>query len=397
MKLLSYVKAYLILLAEWLTERFEPYKLSRWPLASGNLGAMADDFYVRLPDFTIRGGTIVQSRIPLDPKLPHDLGDQAIWHGYATAMQAIRFYREPSAANKATLSKFIVGLADQQPSGVLIRGIDDDGRIQEDASNDSATGHLVGLYFAYIFGDHDHSARATELIGEWASDLLDHGYTLTNLDGTPTTYGALEQGWKSDPLRITLLLAILALAWTATHDEAFNIHYNALWEKYSPLVRGLPFRFFGLEKYPDLHRGAMHLYILANLRSDRSPFLPGLAAYARLAQYQGNVLMAILCTPAILPDWNMIGSVLSTFSVVAKDTNPGRQLSSGWPDKKKWAGQWVSTTPIPKWQKRTQDYEWARHPYSLDSGLEGQEADSRFNGSDFLFAYYFAVLYGLLK
>lgn len=353
---------------------------------------MAAEFH---EDLLLRfvNGPIVQSHLFMDASLPIDLGDQAIWHGYATAMEAI-------GGSSVFLSCFVDGLVLHQPKGILVRGVDPvTWRMQWDASNDSATGHLVGLFFVLMYGEASQRMTCVALVKEWASAVVLNNYSLVNADMTPTTYGVLEDGWKTDPLRITLLMALLLTAYTFTGVEEYCDHYDKLRDLYEPLTHALPFRCFGLEKYPDLHRGAMHLYILSKLDADNAPYLKGLRNYQKWARKEGNILVLALCAGTLgstAEDGALARKVLGEFSILAKNSNPGKQLSLSWPTKARWGGEWVSRQPIPKWQKRTQDYEWARNPYALDSGVEGQPADSYMNGSDFLFAYYLCKLGGLL-
>lgn len=367
--MISYLKGYGIRTALWLTDMFEPFEEFTRPeeLASSlSLAYKADLMRESFSKFIIRNGTTTLSRLSLDPLQPEDIGDQALWHGVYSAF----VYVNP---------KFAEGLMDHQPNGRLIRGIDSNGRAEDYASNDSACGHLVGL------AAYDLRAEAEM----WAKNVRDAGGCLLDPDNKPTKYGVLDNGWKSDPLRITLLLAIYKLGGLEKEHQALKRkHYGMLAYPYARLL------WWG--NYQDLLRGALQLNYLAKQDPD-TVFRKGLLSLMKIARKHGNVFVMALCGEIVgftEADRELALKVMREFPI--KDLNRGVQLSEKMPHTK-WGEELVARQPLPKWKKWNQDFEWQRNPYALDSRLPAGEADSYLNGGDYLAAYNLGLKIGLFN
>lgn len=403
-RILSHLKAAAIHFANWLTLKLEPYQnFTRMtdPRDVSTLRERAERFDQDLhARFTIRGGTIINYRIPLPVGSPLDLGDQAIWHGIYTAAEAFAFAL--GNRDSGILAACLQGLEDQQPNGILIRGIDEDGRKQFDASNDSATGHLAGLYFSWKYGTQAHAAAASRIMNAWAHQIVDHDYALINPDGKPTPFGPLAQGWKTDPLRASLLMAILSAAYRMTGELLFYSRFRDVAYRFDPMIPFAKARLFTLDTHYDTHRAAIHLSILGDLdpKDQRSRY--GLDKLAELARKQGNVWVLALAGRVLgfhPADRSLALKVLSEITPEDKAYNVTRQLSLNPMIAKKWyGGQWVGYQPPAKWRKTARDFVWQDHPYSLDGrGNAGDPPDSMLNGGDFLAAYRLCRLEGVLN
>ena len=151
-------------------------------------------------------------------------------------------------------------------NGTLIRGYRNDGTPNDTTSNDSATGMLFFFYCALRWGMPDVRARAGALLRVWANNLKAHNWALVDLQGNPTAYGALENGVLTDPLRMTLLLAILSLA--MAYDPSFNEDYASLYNLYRPLLEYPKVKLLWWDTAYDTHRAAIHLHVLYWMTKD---------------------------------------------------------------------------------------------------------------------------------
>lgn len=407
MNLLSKFKVSAIKLADALNAAHDPFQEFTRPAMTVDQLSLAEKAQ-RLEDdllsaFMIRGGTIINYRIPLDPRLPLDLGDQALWHGIYTAMFALKYRVTQDPKVCTILSALVQGLADQQPDGRLIRGIDDSGRIQADASNDQASGHLLGLYFAWLFGEPDTAKKAVELMDEWANRILVEGGRMKNPDGSTTTYGQLINGWKTDPLRLTLCLAIYGAAFQMTGSFRYLQAYSELMHTYGDLALYPKVRLLWLDTVYDTHRAAMHLAVLQNISID----FPGMAAVQRLRKQvskQGNIWVNALCALADKradDDTAIAEKVLSEFSAAPPFYNSGVDLTgsvlvSACGGQMLWNDDWVSRQPVPRWAMANEDFSWQRNLYSIAFRKQSDPPDSRYNGGAFLAAYWLCRLMKIL-
>lgn len=406
MSLPAIIKGTGIATAYHLTNLIEPYQaFTRAADPKDNLKlwdkAARFDAIIR-EKFMLRGGTIQTYRIPLPEGSPMDLGDQALWHGVYTGSEAIQFAIDKSPGTGGRVVQFVQGLADQQPGGMLIRGIDESGSTMLNCSNDSGCGHLFGLFGVLRCGPVEAQAQAVALIEQWTDQIQAHGGALHNPDGNPTTYGALDQGWKSDPLRMTLLLAILRTAYEATKSPTFIRRYQELKSQHYEML-AYPFaRFLWLHKVTDAHRAAIQLHILAELDPHDPVYRWGLKHLMDYARKSGNIWMLALCGRHLKyeeGDRDLAIKVLSEFSVEEKTFNVGKRLSEVIPEKErvKWGGEYVSRQPYPVHRRTSQDFYFSRHPWSLDGRGQGERPDSMLNGGDFLAAYRLGLMTGLFN
>lgn len=374
---------------------FEPFTRPAQPKFPETLATKAALFEKDLADFAIRGGTIYQYRIPIPVGSPLDLGDQALHHGLATAMWAFK-------GDYEKIAFFLVGLRDQQPNGRLIRGIDEKGNTMEDASNDQATGHLLGLWAAWFYGNPAQRIMASTLTDIWTSNVLANGHALVNPDGKPTTYGALIQGWRTDPLRLTLCLAIYCVAYAMTGNTKYRTAYQEIGTKYLDLIPYPKVKFLWWDTNYDTHRAAIHLMLLAKHGPFSIEARDGLLRLRFLVSKEGNIWINALCAMGLeektLDDREMALKVLSEFTLADKQYNTGKVNSDDANvEKTIWNDEWVSRQPLPRWRVSAQDNFWTRNLYAIDFRNQGDPADSRYNGMDFLTAYYLCRKLGILN
>lgn len=386
------------------------------PPAQKTLKQLETEFFDDLmANFWVCKKKIIASRLPLPIGSTVDTGDQALWHGIYTGVLALRYHLQPDTQTEGYLINASEGMRLHQTiqgelKPRLIRGVSDDlATWQDDASNDSATGHLFGIYFGWKYGPASLRPMFARLADGLAQELASHHHSLVRADGKPTTYGALEQGWVTSPLRITLALAIYAVAYQLTSDTTYWDIAASLMERYRSLIPYAKVRLRWQENYNDTHRAAIHLALLANnlpgLAFDKC--LEGFERTRSMVREDGNVWVNALCTwggRGEMGERSVALKVLSEFSLSDKQYNYGIDRYATPPAASDqlqfkpvlWNGTWMANQPLPRWLVRPQDFFWQRNLRSLDVGSNKADADSRLNGGDFLAAYWLCRLNGTL-
>lgn len=397
--MLSWLKAKAIQATDWINAHHDPFDdFTRPPQPKYlvPLHELAEVFENDLyENFLIEGGRIVNYRIPLPLGSPLDLGDQSLWHGIASGTEAL--------SGRERCEMVLKGLKRQQPDGHLIRGLDLN-RIQQDASNDQASGHLFGLYAMWKWGPRKLRDECSLILDQWADQILFHDHAMTNMDGDVTTYGQLVNGWKTDPLRLSLCLAIYSAAMVMTGANRYRLAYNELYSKYRALLPYPKVKLLWLDTLYDTHRAAIHLAILSDIHFGLrgEPYRDGLVRLRNMVRKQGNIWVNALCAWGLgiqhVDDRPLALKVLSEFTLEDKQYNGGRANSDDPVIKKTtWNGEWVSRQPLPRWKVSAQDFFWQRSLYAIDFRQASSPPDSRYNGLDFLAAYRLSLKTGILN
>jgi hypothetical protein len=356
-----------------------------------------------------------------------DVGDQATWSGIYTAFWAIKYSVTHSSNDSYELFEAVKALdrlrfstVHKSWQRVLIRGYDparldrttgvfDVGAVRDDASNDSLTGHFAGIYFAWKHGDEPTRRLAAGYLHEICEELMAGDFAIHRIDGTPTTYGQLINGIATDPLRLTLCLAILK-AGAAAVSPALQTAYEKLWKRYGVLTAYAQTKFLWLTKSHEAHRAALHLSILADLERYtpwKNTYVDGLRRIWALERKTGNAWINYLVqrhwqTP--LSDFQTCVKVLREFEVEEKGPNVERINSADetyWNEKGvrffKWGKYVRASQPLPKWKIGSQDFFWQRSAYSVDDWLGNSQPTHYHNGGDFLIAYWGLRQLGMIK
>ncbi len=428
MGLIELIKATAIRSADCLNALNDPFPAfdrPAFPKRDGkSLVDLESEFYSDLTgNFWACDGRILVHRLPIADIRTLDLGDQAIWHGVHCAMLAMRYsvsdgdQRSRTYADlvEATKGLLLHQTVHGEPVPRLIRGVSDDLKIwQDDASNDSLTGHIFGIYALWKWGPTSLQPVCVQLALGIGTELLGHNNALVGPDGKSTTYGSLIAGWKTDPLRLTLALAVYAMASTITKQPAFMKAYSDLYRQYKPLVVYPKVKLWWIENQNDAHRAAMHLAMLADLTTGEANerYMDGLERLhdmtAKLGNVWVNALVALGRAVQYPNDRAVALKVLSEFTLEDKQSNPGKDNSTPAreatireqiPSFKRilWNGTYMANQPLPRWMARTQDFFWQRNLRSLDPGSSGGAPDSRLNGGDFLAAYWLSRITGILN
>lgn len=439
--MLSWLKAKVLKLAEVVHR--EPYQEFTRPFfpadPNKSLANITKEAESDFEDFKIFGGRIAVNYLMRDGFT--DTGDQAIWHGFYTAMQAWKYAVTQSREDALKLETYVDGLRLHQPTqndgifvnditkygSILCRGVrESDLAIQWDASNDSACGHLAGLWWAWQHGTYTIKVRTSNLMSAWASDILYHEGALVNPTGKITRYGGLDQGIKTDPLRITLLMAIYGAAYRMTGSGRFFNAAQRTASSYRHLIPWGKTRIFSIDNHADTHRAAVQLRIMSECAAFevyRKEIREGMDRLFDIGYKQENAWICLMAGQYISPyptnlsfDWWVKG-VLSEFSVEKKKwnvtvdnvaasgdrtidfiKNDGHDGFTIWLSQvKKWGHQLVALNPLPIWARGSQDFVWQRHPYSVRDWSGQTRGDTRHNCGDFLAIYWLARHIGLVK
>lgn len=365
MLVINLIKVGAIWLCDLINKCWDPFEQATLPTVTVDLPTLEEKLFAHLQtNHVALGGFGYQ--LPM----PDDAGDYALFQGLYLAILSLK-KADTTAAFSALKELFI--------NGTLIRGVRKDGTLNDTTSNDSGTGVLFGLW----------AIKDTVLIKQWAQKICDAGYALTDLNGVPTQYGQLEQGWKTDPLRITLLLAILALA-----GRDFEPHYEKLYAKYRLLLRYPKVKLLWWDTDYDTHRAAIHLRILWDLTRD-TVYQDGLRRIHRISRKSNNAWVEALCAPVLeRSDVNL--SMLYTFTYEDRIKGAIQSINSGTVESVKWGDNVRAKQTLPMNKRGSQEFFWQRCMFSLDEWVGLTEAYVHHSGLDYLICYWLAKWQGTL-
>lgn len=366
MWLINVVKVAAIWLCDLINKCYDPFKQATLPVVTDDLARLEAALFSHLQTVHVVNGSFAYE-IPM----PEDEGDYALFQGLYLAMLAFR------GAMPSQIAQALISVNDLFRNNILIRGFYPDGTPNDTTSNDSATGIVFGLW----------AINDRELAQRWAQKICDSGYALTDLAGKPTKFGQLDDGWKTDPLRITLLLAILALG-----GPSLKSHYDKLYKKYKLLLKYPKVKLLWWDTDYDTHRAAIHLHVLWDLTRD-SIYLDGLRRIHRIMRKSNNAWVETLCAPAVdFKDVNL--SMLSTFTYT--DRVKGTLESLNDVDSIKWGNKIRARQTLPMNRRGSQEFFWQRNMFSKDEWIAKNWSEPYHSGLDFLICYWLAVRQGLL-
>jgi hypothetical protein len=386
-------------------------------------------------------GTVWNYRIPFGA--PTDTGDQILNHGVSTAYWAIKYSMTKDPDDLVQLNNSVTGLqlhqtihgeakrriirgfrpmtsAEQalytQPtswtSGDQLFFTHGNWVIEDSPSNDSASGHLFGIYHAWKYGPPSIQAQCYGLIRGLADELVENNYSLINADGSDTEFGQLIQGVLTDPLRLSLCLAVFKVAEEIIGGGIYQKHYLKLRGIYGRLALYAKVKLWWWDNDNDTPRAAMQLFILAELEADSEWFhlyVKGLARVWRVVHKTGNTFVAVLnnkyqkgnlISPEILSYKNRLLEFTledKQFDVQKINSTDTSYLSSQNVNVFNWNGNVRSSQPLPMWMLGAQDNFWQRNLNSVDNWIGQTQATQQFNGMDFLSAYIIGRKIGIIS
>jgi len=339
-----------------------------------------------------------------------DLGDQALWHGVTTFMLCLRARAVPTAQMYDLVERSANGMLLHQHVNIeekprLIRGVADAGGViyQDDASNDTLTGHLLGIYGLLKYSTGAARQTGVNLARNIADSIIDNNFCLTNLNGEPTTHGKLVNSYLTDGLNLSLCLVALKLASYAYNGMLldYELPYQMLVKKYKQRI---PYGYVTLDQIGhdyDAHRAMIAYSILADLEKDHDTnrlYIQGLIRGWKHDRKARNPWMYYLLRRIMLidpNDWNGCLQRLAEIEPVNKMFVQERKNSGDealWKERGirffEWRDKTRSSQPLPLWMVGSQDFFWQRSQYSVDEWLGMQPGELEHNGVDFMLCYW---------
>jgi len=415
----SLIKVPIFWLIDLLNKMRDPFKylsIKLKPRYLESLGDKAEKFKTDLEDNFLLYGTIWNYRKPTDGSI--DMGDQALHHGFATVYWALQWSLTKSSADLHNLNTSVTGLNAHQtihgePVRRLVRGFKYDssvvyptywnngeqhffcpkpGLVVEDSvSNDTLSGHLAGIYFAWLYGTLEIQERCNVLISGLADELINNSDCLINQDGSKAVYSKLADGVLADPLRISLLLAIYKVASKITQDAKYHKAYKRIYRLYGLIAPYAKLKLWAWGNDPDEHRAALHLSILVDL-DDNKRYIKGLKRVWRLSKKSMNVWVAFLAHRHGLLSANEIvqcKEYLSTFTLEDKQTDIQKDNSAAHPEVKiiKWGKRDRREQVLERWRCAGQDNIWQRNRNAVKDWMGNTSPSQYFQGVDYLLCW----------
>ncbi len=405
--MLNIIKAWGIGVADLVNNLLDPYDDFTRPFLppdqNTGLNQKAKSMLLQLMgDFTLPNGLTLYNRAnPANDWEVPDFGDQAVHHGLATAALALAAKNGDVSPAAATQAARAIRLFFE--NGKLVRGRDprDATKFGDDASNDSASGAICGIYFSWKHGGTQAAEESEDTIRVLADELAANDYALLKQDGTPTTYGKLINGLLTDPQRSSLALAIFKAAHVITGEPVYAQHFAKLNKSYGGLLRFADFKFLDYTKSYEAHRSAIHLHILADCALGDADLAQrcagGLARIWSLHRKTRDPWLAALVNRFWrIPDLEMREVVNRLYEYPIPGKPPQREtINSAKADY--WKAQKVrfitvngtlrASQPIPYHMLPSQDFWPQRHPFMCDGFAGATETFVRHNPVDFLAPY----------
>jgi hypothetical protein len=392
--------------------------------------------YDMTQNFSYMDGQIWNYKRQLDGWI--DTGDQCLWHGVYTAMWAMKYGVTQDAEDLERLRLCMSGLNLHQTvhgesTRRLIRGVKPvtsqyenkpdswwDGPqlflkhngyvIEDSASNDSGGGHILGIYFAWLYGDADIKQKAATLAKGFADELIMHDYSIVLSDGKPTEFGKLLNGWKTDPTRLLLCLTVLKVAAKVMGESIYEEHYKKVEKEYNKFgyTKYAKAKLFSWDTHADTHRAAFLQSILSDIEEDLeicATYMDGLWRTWQVTHKTMNVWVAFLYARHFWLTSKELGdckTILKEFAV--EDKSNIEKINSVdeiyWKNRGikffKWQGHLRASQPLPAWKMGAVDFKWQRHPFSVDDCVGNKIPSIFYNGGDFLACYFLGRVLGLL-
>lgn len=423
--MLTWLKRLGIKFVRKVNDRLDPFdEFNRRPLPADDLKLFqkASSFFNQIQAGHDIGGFFIY-RMSY-PGEEWDYGDQCLWQGMYAAMLAFRQHSEPFKMQVADLFKAVNAMAfhHRGPRNYLIRGVNpgdlvnvspESATFKEEVSNDSATGHLFGVYHAYLAGDTAIKDACRWMAAMLAEEIINNDYALVNQNRSKTKYGRLIQGPITDPHRAALALAILYVAWRLTGLKRYEIYFDDVFKSFGGLLRCGEVKFLWLTKTHEAHRVMMNLSILAGYHE--RPLCSMWAREGMVNTLSQNRKAAnpwlIALASSVFPERLKQSGLdltakgrLSEFSVDRRSDCAERLNSQ---NEKQWNnthgirffeydGKLRASQPLPFNLLGNQDFFFQRDLYSVDNYQGSTDTRPRYTGLDYLVAYWLLLKNGMV-
>lgn len=326
---------------------------------------------------------------------PIDAGDTALFQGLSTGMKIMQ---------GNDVSRELDFIRSLFPNNRLIRGYWNDGRINDTTSNDSVSGMVFFFYAALRYGWPSLRVEASNILLPWLRQLKADNWALCDQAGNPTTYGKLDNGVMTDPLRITILLALLALS-TGYSSHEFTNDYLDLYNKYKGILAYPKVKLLWLDTAYDTHRAAISLHALYYITNDKR-YKKGLQRIWRISKKGNNAWVYTLCHSALddKSEDGIVKTMLSTFDFAKRQLGNVQAINDdqpavNWPPKLPFditEPKVRSKYPLSLDKRGSQDFFWQRNMNSLNDWVGVTSPYVYHSGLDFLICFNLAKREGLL-
>lgn len=414
--MLGFIAKIAFALIDYVNAKLDPYddftRIFLPPDPNKSLKEKSTDLSLNLlENFRLTNGLFMYNRAR--PGEEPDFGDQAVHHGLAAAALGFGHQAGDVSPDLVRQAAGAIGLLFQD--GRLIRGRDprDDTKFADDASNDSASGILAGIYFSAKYGGAPAGVAGIDNIRALADELIANDYALIGADGKPTTYGKLINGLLTDPSRSSIAIAILRTAHVMTGDPKYRKPFEDLYGRYGTLLRFAEFKFLDYTKTYEAHRAAIHLHILADLAMGDAELAErcaeGLQRIWKLHRKTRDPWIAALVNRFWrIPDAEMRDVVHRLHEYPPAGKPPPRETINSDPMLTKYwndrgvkfltvKGDVRASQPLPYHRLPTQDFWPQRHPFMCDGFAGAADDFVRHNPVDFLAPYYLLRVQGVIK
>jgi hypothetical protein len=296
----------------------------------------------------------------------------------------------------------------REPDGVWHWTRDHKYEWKADTSSDEIVGHFFLFSVAWdLLPDPDLQQRIRETAARIADHILEHGYTLTDVTGKPTTWGRWsreyfesENGKPDSPLNALELLSILKTAAHVTGDAKYEFAYRkaALDLKYLDQAARLAELTHEIN-YSDEELAMLSFYPI--FRYEQDPRLLKLYRSAadqwwRNIQREWNPLWTLIylqsrpTKPVDLAGaaWTLYRIPMDTIEWTVRNSSRRDVTVDAAHDR---FGQRQSTTLLPPDERPVM--KWNSNPFQLDGGNGGRTED---DGAFFLLPYWMGRYLGSL-
>jgi len=299
---------------------------------------------------------------------------------------------------------------------------------KNDTSSDEITGHMLGYSVYYdLAADESERKEIRDVVGRIMSHIVDNGYKLIDLDGTPTTYGRwdpehVDTGgnvpveWKGKTyyagqyyLDALEILGYLRVAYHITRDKKFLEHYHhlinehqyhkkaAAWKMIYMIVPSLNspllihyddelayFIYYPLLKYEtgqklrQIYMDSMRLSFDIEWHERCPLFNFVYGAFAGGDFGLADAIGTFREYPWSLIKWTMRNSQRADIEIAPESRSANKELES--------------TEVLPYKERRV--HRWDGNPYELDGGSGGYGEEA---GTTWLSPYWMGRYHGFIK
>jgi len=295
-----------------------------------------------------------------------------------------------------------------------------------DTSSDEIDGHMFGysVYYDLAAETEEEKNEVRGVVFRLMNHIVDHGYQLWDMDGTPTTFGRWDPDKiNSEILRVKIdgkwqdagsywmdaleILSFLRAAYHITGEKKFYDHYRLLIEKYGYDTKAAHWQYPYLidprfYNYSDDELAFLAYYPL--LQYERGPvlgklFVDSVEGARKIKDPQRNPLWNFIAGSRMERGYGLEGAV-RTLKEYPWSLIEWRMLNSqrtditiGLTEDRHNQGTVLQSTEVLPYDERVVE-KWNSNPYELDGGWGGYGEEA---GTPWLLPYWMGRYHGFIK